>query len=65
MNLSRWLKVCRLRFNIAKQNLWQLIFGKKLQAERDNEIHVNIDSKTVKRVDNTKSLGLIIDDRLS
>ena len=37
----------------------------KLQAEGDNEIQVNIDSKTVERVDNTKSLGLIIDDRLS
>ena len=37
----------------------------KLQAEGDNEIQVNIDSKTVERVDNTKSFGLIIDDRLS
>ena len=37
----------------------------KLQAEGDLEIYVNIDSKTVKRVDTTKSLGLIIDDRLS
>lgn len=40
-------------------------FRQKLQAEGDNEKHVNIDSKTVKRVDNTKSLGLIVDDRLS
>lgn len=33
----------------------------KIQAEGDNEIYVNIDSKTVK----SKALGLIIDDRLS
>ena len=33
MNLSRWLKVCRLIFNIAKQNLWQLVLAKNYKLK--------------------------------
>ena len=37
----------------------------KLHTEGDTEIQTYIDSKPVKKVDHTKSLGLIIDNRLS
>ena len=37
----------------------------KLQAEGDKVIQASLESKPIRRVDHTKSLGLIIDDRLS
>ena len=36
----------------------------KLQTQSD-EFDIEIDGETIKRVDHTKSLGLIVDDRLS
>lgn len=65
MNLAVWLKANRLSLNIAKTEFMIIGSRQKLHAEGDSVIQAYIDSKPVKRVDHTKSLGLIIDDRLS
>ena len=49
---------------MAKTELMIIRSRQRLHAQCD-EIDISIDDKTIKRVDHTKSLGLIIDAQLS
>ena len=63
-NLNCWLKANKLSLNIAKTKFMIIGSRQKLQTQND-EFDIEIDGEKIKRVDHTKSLGLIIDDRLS
>jgi len=63
-NLNCWLKANKLSLNIAKTEFMIIGSRQKLQTQSD-EFDIEIDGEKIKRVDHTKSLGLIIDDRLS
>ena len=63
-NLNRWLKANKLSLNVAKTELMIIGSRQRLDTQSD-EIDIEIDGEKIKRVDHTKSLGLVIDDRLS
>ena len=63
-NLNRWLKANKLSLNVAKTEL--MITGSRQRLHtQSGEIDIEIDGEKIKRIDHTKSLGLITDDRLS
>jgi len=64
-NLNCWLRANKLSLNIAKTEFMVIGSRQKLLTEGDYDIVANIENTKIKRVDHTKSLGLIIDDRLS
>ena len=63
-NFTCWLRANRLSLNVAKTE--QMIIGprQRLNAQCE-EIEISIDDRTIKTIDNTKSLGLIINAQLS
>ena len=63
-NLNRWLKANKLSLNVAKTELMIIGSRQRLDTQSD-EIDIEIDGEKIKRVDHTKSLALVIDDRLS
>ena len=63
-NLTCRLRANRLRLNVAKTELVIIGSRQRLNAQCE-EIDICIDDKTIKRVDNTKSLGLTIDAQIS
>ena len=63
-NLNRWLKANKLSLNVAKTELMIIGSRQRLDTQSD-KIDIEIDGEKIKRVDHTKSLGLVIDDRLS
>ena len=63
-NLNRWLKANKLSLNVAKTELMIIGSRQRLDTQSD-EIDIEIDGEKIKRVDHTKSLGLVIDDRFS
>ena len=66
VNLNCWLKANRLSLNIAKTEFMIMGSRQRLNAEANNyNINVEIENKTIERVYHSKSLGVVIDDRLS
>ena len=65
INLFSWLKANKLSLNIVKTEFMVISKRQKFLAENYNKINIQLDSQPICRVDHTKSLGLIIDDRLS
>ena len=63
-NLTCWLRANILSLNVAKTELMIIGSRKRLNAQCE-EIEISIDDRTIKRIDNTKSLGLIIDVQLT
>ena len=64
-NLICWLRANKLSLNIAKTEFMVIGSRQKLLVEGDRDIVANFENNSIKRVSHTKSLGLIIDDRLS
>ena len=62
--LNIWLKANRLSLNIAKTEYMIIGTRQKLITQDLNRINVRVDDTPIKRVQHTKSLGLIIDDNL-
>ena len=62
--LNIWLKANRLSLNIAKTQYMIIGTRQKLITQDLNRINVRVDDTPIKRVQHTKSLGLIIDDNL-
>ena len=62
--LNIWLKANRLSLNIAKTEYMIIGTRQKLITQDLNKINVRVDDTPIKRVQHTKSLGLIIDDNL-
>ena len=64
-NLYSWLKANKLSLNIAKTEFMVVSSRQKFLAENCSEINIQLDNQPISRVEHAKSLGLIIDDRLS
>ena len=64
-NLYSWLKANKLSLNIAKTEFMVVSSRQKFLAENCSELNIRLDNQPISRVDHAKSLGLIIDDRLS
>ena len=62
--LNIWLKANRLSLNIAKTEYMIIGTRQKLITKDLYRINVRVDDTPIKRVQHTKSLGLIIDDNL-
>jgi len=60
--ISTWFKVNKLSLNLNKTNY--ILFTKKSKFT-DNRIHVKIDNVPIRKVKQTKFLGVIINDKLS
>ena len=64
-NLYSWLKANKLSLNIAKTEFMVISTRQKFLAENCSEINIQLDDHPICKVEHAKSLGLIIDDRLS
>ena len=63
-NLHQWLLAIRLSFNVAKTEFMIIRSRQRLLIHDNEHIRIEIDGKTIKRVNGTKSLGLPIDEHL-
>ena len=63
--LYSWLKANKLSLNIAKTEFMVISTRQTFRAENCSEINIQLDGHPIFRVEHAKSLGLIIDDRLS
>jgi hypothetical protein len=64
-NLHQWLLANRLSLNVAKTEFMIIEFRQRLLVYDNQHIRIEIDGKTIKRVNETKSLGLQIDEHLT
>jgi len=64
-NLNRWLITNRLSLNVAKTEFMVIRSNQRIHVLSNNQINVEIDGKSIKRVDEAKSLSLLIDEHLS
>ena len=65
-NLCSWLEVNKLSLNIAKTDEFMVVSSRqKFLAENCGILNIRSDNQPINRVEHAKSLGLIIDDRLS
>ena len=62
LNLHCWLKANKL---VAKTEFIVTGSRQKLLAESHNKIDIKLEDQVISKVDHEKSLGLIIDNRLS
>ena len=65
LNLHCWLKASKLSLNVAKTEFMVIGCRQKLLTEIHNEINIKLEDQVISKVDHAKSLGLIIDNRLS
>ena len=65
LNLHCWLKANKLSLNVAKTEFMVIGSRQKLLTESHNEINIKLEDQVISKVDHAKSLGLIIDNRLS
>ena len=64
-NLYSWLKANRLSLIITKTEFMVVSSRQKFLAENCSELNIRLDNQPISRVEHAKSLGFIIDDRLS
>lgn len=65
-NLCSWLEANKLTsLNIAKTEFMVVSSRQKFLAENCGELNIRSDNQPINRIEHAKSLGLIIDDRLS
>ena len=64
-NLYSWLKANKLSPNIGKTEFMVVSSRQKFLEENSSELIIRLDKQPIVRVEHAKSLGLIIDDRLS
>ena len=65
LNLRSWLKANKLSLGPAKTEFKVIGSHLKLLAKSHNEINIRLEDQMISKVDHAKSLGLIIDNRLS
>jgi len=63
-NISNWLKANKLSLNTTKTEFMFIASNDKLK-QLNPKSNLNIDGKTITRVQSSKSLGVVIDERLS
>lgn len=64
-NFQRWLITNRLSPNIDKTEFMVVGSNQRMHALSNNQIDIEIDGKSIKKVEEAKSLGLFIDEHLS
>lgn len=64
-NLNCWLKANKLSLNIAKTEFMVIGSRQRLAQADDHSFDIQIEGKTIKKVDHTKSLGLFIDENMT
>jgi len=64
-NLQCWLITNTLSLDIAKTEFMVIASNQRIHALSNNQIDIEIDGKSIKRVEEAKSLGLFIDEQLS
>ena len=64
-NLQRWLITNRLSLNVAKTEFIVIGSNQRIHTLSNNQIDIEIDGKSIKKVKEAKSLGLLIDEHLS
>ena len=64
-NLQRCLITNRLSLNIAKTEFMIIGSNQRIHTLSNNQIDIEIDGKSIKKVKEAKSLGLVIDEHLS
>ena len=65
LNLHCWLKANKLSLNVAKTEFMVIGSRQKLLVESHNDINIKLEDQVISNVDHAKSLGLVIDNRLS
>ena len=63
--LSCWLKANKLSLNLAKTEFMVIGSCQRLHTQNNDQINIKTDGKKINKVDEVKSLGLIIDKHLS
>ena len=63
--IDRWLKANKLSLNVAKTVFMVISSRQKLQSLNDYTMNIHIDSAPINQSNQSKSLGLIIDENLS
>ena len=63
--IDRWLKANKLSLNVAKTEFMVISSRQKLQSLNDYTMNIQIDSVPINQSNQSKSLGLIIDENLS
>jgi hypothetical protein len=64
-NLNIWLKVNRLSLNIAKTEFMIIGSRQRLNVNADGNINITINDQPIKKVKETETLGMTIDQHLS
>ena len=64
-NLNCWLFTNKLSLNIAKTEFMVIGSNQRVHALSSSQINIEIDGKSIKRLNEAKSLGLLIDEHLS
>ena len=64
-NGLRWLKANKLSLNVAKTEFMVIRSRQKLQSINDYTMNIHIDGALINQSNQSKSLGLIIDENLS
>ena len=64
-NVHQWLTANRLSLNVAKTEFRKIGSRQRLLVHNDEQINIQIDGKAIKRVNETKSLCLQIDEHLT
>ena len=63
--IDRWLKANKLSLNVAKTEFMVISFRQKLQFLNGYTMNIHIDNDPLNQSNQSKSLGLIIDENLS
>ena len=64
-NLNCWLKANRLSLNIIKTEFMVIGSRQRIQAHCSDQVNIEYDGNQIMKVDEAKSLGLIIDKHLT
>ena len=63
--IDRWLKANKLSLNVAKTEFMVISSRQKLQSLNDYTMNIHMDGVPINQSNQSKSLGLIIDENLS
>ena len=63
--IDRWLKDKKLSLNVAKMEFMLISSRQKLQSLNDYTTNIHVDGVPINQSNQSKSLGLIIDENLS
>jgi hypothetical protein len=63
-SINLWLRANKLSLNVAKTEFMVISSRQKLQSFNDNTININVDGFKINQTNQSKALGLNIDENL-